>query len=58
MIKINTIDDLNKYASKLPRVVIMDIDKRITDWLAAGGNKEDPYINQQFKYAENVLNNI
>ena len=50
---INSIEDLLQ--AKLPAVVISDIDKRISDWLAAGGSKDDPYIKQQFRYAENYL---
>ena len=50
---INTIEDLLK--AKLPVEVVRDIEKRITDWLATGGSKDDPYIKQQFRYAENFL---
>ena len=51
--KINTIEDLLK--AKLPVEVVRDIEKRITDWLASGGSEDDPYIKQQFRYAENIL---
>ena len=51
--KINTIEDLLK--ARLPVEVVRDIEKRITDWLATGGNEDDPYIKQQFRYAENFL---
>lgn len=54
--KINTMEDLLK--ARLPIEVVRDIDKRITDWLAAGGNKDDQYIKQQFRYAENFLRMI
>lgn len=50
---INSIEDLLQ--AKLPAVVISDIDKRISDWLAACGSEDDPYIKQQFRYAENYL---
>lgn len=50
---INTIEDLLK--ARLPAEVIRDIEKRITDWLATGGSEDDPYIKQQFRYAENFL---
>lgn len=53
---INSIEDLLN--AKLPVGVVKDIDKRITDWLAAGGKEDDPYIKQQFRYAENVLKAI
>lgn len=51
--KINTIEDLLK--ARLPVEVVRDIEKRITDWLATGGNEDDPYIKQQIRYAENFL---
>ncbi len=38
----------------LPAVIVMDIEKRITDWLASGGKEDDPYIMQQLRYARNV----
>lgn len=34
--------------------VIVDVNDRITDWIASGGNEDDPYIEQQVRYAENV----
>ena len=52
-ITINSVEDLVYY--DLPLDVIQDIDKRITDWLASGGTLEDPYVKQQFRYAENYL---
>lgn len=55
-IKINSIDDFNKYISKLPTAAIADTDKRISDWLASGGTPEDSYIKQQYRYVENLLN--
>lgn len=56
MIKIETIDDLYSNLNKLPSIVVQDIDRRITDWLASGGKNTDAYIKQQFRYAENVMN--
>ena len=44
--------------SDLPRdialKVLMDVDKRITDWRAVGGGDCDAYIDQQIRYVENV----
>ncbi|EPY2286899.1 DUF6877 family protein [Clostridium sporogenes] len=51
--KINNISDLAKYS--IPSVVLEDINKRITDWLAAGGKEDDPYIKQQLRYAEKFV---
>ena len=56
-VKINTIDDLNKNLNKLPIQAIEDINKRITDWMSEEGSSiDDPYIKQQFRYAENLIN--
>lgn len=45
---------INKLPSNLALKVGMDIDKRISDWLSAGGKEEDPYIFQQVRFAENA----
>jgi hypothetical protein len=55
-IKINTIEELLENTHKIPPAALADIDKRITDWLAAGGSTEDGYIKQQFRFAENIIN--
>ncbi len=47
--------ELNKIAHHLPILVLQDIDKRITDWLASGGTEDDPYIEQQLRFAKNYL---
>jgi hypothetical protein len=51
------IQRLNKIAHKLPLFVLQDIHKRIGDWLASGGSEEDPYIEQQLRYAERFVKN-
>ena len=56
MIKINKISTYLAHAHKLPTHVQEDINKRMSDWLESGGTLEDPYIQQQYRYAENVLN--
>ncbi|WP_278250690.1 DUF6877 family protein [Pseudogracilibacillus auburnensis] len=38
------IQEINKLANQLPLEILQDINKRITDWLATGGNADDPYI--------------
>ena len=57
-IKINNVKDILNNSKYIPVEVIQDIDKRISDWLATGGKREDPYIKQQFRYAERVANII
>lgn len=52
---VKKMEDLFLYEHLLPYVVLSDIDKRIGDWLARGGGIEDPYIKQQFRYAEMLL---
>ena len=57
-ILINSMEDLFKYSHLLPHAVLVDIDKRIGDWLAAGGSIEDEYIKQQLRYAEKVIKEV
>lgn len=42
-------------ADKLPFEVLQDIDKRINDWMASGGNDDDPYIHQQLRFARHFV---
>ena len=49
-------NDLINNAHKIPFKILQDIDKRIGDWLASGGNYEDGYIKQQLRYAEKIIN--
>lgn len=47
---------LDKLPDSLALAVSQDVDKRISDWLAVEGHKEDdPYILQQVRFAENVV---
>lgn len=45
-ILIKNMNDLAANSEHLPAVALQDIDKRIGDWLASGGNLEDGYIHQ------------
>lgn len=47
---------INKMPDEVAVQVLSDVDKRISDWLASGGSEEDPYIEQQVRYAEEVAN--
>lgn len=53
---INSMKDVLNNSEYIPVEVLKDIDKRIGDWLASGGKREDPYIKQQFRYVERVAN--
>ncbi len=39
--------EIAKISHQLPLVVLQDINKRITDWIASGGKEDDSYIEQQ-----------
>ncbi|GAA0122226.1 TPA: hypothetical protein PTW06_001000 [Clostridium botulinum] len=56
MVKINSVEDIVKYSKYIPISALLDIDKRISDWLASGGKEDAPYLKQQFRYAENIVN--
>lgn len=49
---------ISEAASHIPGnialVVLTDVDKRISDWKASGGKDDDPYMEQQARYVENV----
>lgn len=55
-VNINTYEDFIKHTHKLPLEVLMDVDKRISDWLATGGTPDDSYIKQQYRYCQNIIN--
>jgi len=54
----NPLEEINKLAHLLPLEVLQDIDKRVTDWLAAGGEDNDSYIKQQLRYARHVASRV
>lgn len=49
------IEELNTIAGQLPTPVLKDIYKRIGDWLASGGGINDPYIEQQLRFAKRFV---
>ncbi len=51
----NPMEEIAELAHQLPTWVLQGIDKRTTDWLASGGKVDDPYIEQQLRFARNVI---
>lgn len=51
-------EDIVKALEDVPNpmkvTVLMDINNRVTDWMGTGGKEDDPYIQQQVRYAENI----
>lgn len=47
-----SIEDIN--LDIIPIEVLMDVDKRITDWKAAGGKDSDAYIQNELRYLKQV----
>ena len=45
---------LENVPSEISLKVLIDIDKRIADWISAGGKHDDPYIKQQLRFAKNI----
>ncbi|AUM64291.1 hypothetical protein C0R09_06960 [Brevibacillus laterosporus] len=49
------LEQIAKITGQLPLEVLLDINQRIGDWLASGGKEDDPYIQQQLRFAEGFL---
>ncbi|WP_366919701.1 DUF6877 family protein [Brevibacillus laterosporus] len=49
------LEQITKITGQLPLEVLIDINQRIGDWLASGGKEDDPYIQQQLRFAERFL---
>lgn len=47
--------EIGQIAEHLPTSVLTDIKGRIADWLAMGGQVDDPYIEQQLRYARRFV---
>lgn len=47
------INEIAKIAHQIPFEALRDINQWVGDWLAGGGNEDDPYIHQQLRYAQN-----
>lgn len=51
----NSIMEIAKIADHIPLVALQDIYSRIRDHLASGGQDDDLYIFQQFRYARRFV---
>lgn len=52
---ISPMEKIIRLAPQLLLEVLQDINQRIGDWLASGGNEDDPYIEQQYRYAKRFV---
>lgn len=48
------LEALHGVPEDIKTVCLMDINRRISDWMASGGKENDPYIYQQVRFAKNV----
>lgn len=51
----NPLEEIRNLSHMLPLNVLLDIDRRIGDWLASGGSETDPYIEKQRRYARRFV---
>lgn len=51
----NPLQEILKISHLLPMAVLEDINKRVGDWLATGGKDDDPYIDQQLRFAKRFV---
>lgn len=58
MTKANPLDEILGISHQLPLSVLQDINQRIGDWLAMGGQPDDPYIEQQLRFARRFVKGV
>ena len=51
----NPLQQIINISHELPFGVLQDINQRIGDWLAMGGKDDDPYIEQQLRFAKRFV---
>lgn len=54
----NPILELYSIGQQIPLEVLMDVDKRIGDWLLSGGEMDHPYVWQQVNYARKFVGRV
>lgn len=47
--------ELVKISHYMPLKSLQDVNQRVGDWLASGGNEDDPYIYQQLRFAQRFV---
>lgn len=55
IVKENPMQEIIELSGQLPLEVLRDINRRIGDWLAMGGKDDDPYIEQQLRFAKRFI---
>ncbi|MNC76564.1 hypothetical protein D3C75_1283080 [compost metagenome] len=53
--KVNPMQEIASISHLLPIYVLQDINQRIGDWLSSGGKEDDPYIEQQLRFAKRFV---
>nr|WP_167670356.1 DUF6877 family protein [Paenibacillus tianmuensis] len=53
--KENPMQEILELSNQLPLEVLQDINQRIGDWLAMDGKDDDPYIEQQLRFAKRFI---
>lgn len=55
VVNVSPLEEIMKIAPQLPTAVLKDINNRIGDWLSSGGKEDDPYIEQQLRFARRFI---
>ncbi|MEH6940795.1 DUF6877 family protein [Bacillus sp. JJ722] len=52
---VSPLQEIAKISHHVPLEALQDINQRISDWIASGGKEDDPYIQQQLRYARRFV---
>lgn len=47
-------EQIEELINEMPLSVVVDVEKRLTDWASMGGQPADPYVAQQLRYLQNI----